>query len=92
MEEELDMYRQQVDLFKSDIEATNEAMRTLCHKWVMDQRRGGSFRQEASYGAENSNGASGEWNSPVSSAALIVDEQTPAPFEGSIRSNGTRDE
>lgn len=92
MEEELDMYRQQVDLFKSDIEAANEAMRTLCHKWVMDQRRGRSFPQEASDGAENINGASGEWNSPVPSAAPIVDGQTPAPFEGSIASNNIRDE
>ena len=88
MEEELDMYRQQVDFFKSDIEATNDAMRTLCHKWVMDQRRGGSFRQEASDGAGNSNGASGEWNSTLSSASPFVDEHTPAPFEGSIASNG----
>lgn len=39
MEAELNMYKQQVDLFKSDIEAANGAMRALRHRWVADQRR-----------------------------------------------------
>ncbi|CAN0427205.1 unnamed protein product, partial [Laminaria digitata] len=34
MEAELGMYKQQVDLFKSDIEAANEAMRTLRQRWI----------------------------------------------------------
>lgn len=39
MEAELGMYKQQVDLFKSDIEAANEAMRTLRQRWIAAQRR-----------------------------------------------------
>ncbi|CAM9466438.1 unnamed protein product, partial [Hapterophycus canaliculatus] len=38
MEAELGMYKQQVDLFKSDIEAANERMRDLRHRWVAEQR------------------------------------------------------
>ncbi|CAM9594906.1 unnamed protein product, partial [Pylaiella littoralis] len=39
MEAELGMYKQQVDLFKSDIEAANEAMRELRNRWVTMQMR-----------------------------------------------------
>lgn len=46
MEAELGMYKQQVDLFKSDIEAANEGMRNLRHRWVAEQRRGKSNRRE----------------------------------------------
>lgn len=39
MEAELDMYKQQVDLFKSDIETAGVAMRALRQRWVAEQRR-----------------------------------------------------
>lgn len=39
MEAELGMYKQQVDVFKSDIEAAGDAMRNLCQRWVAEQRR-----------------------------------------------------
>lgn len=39
MEAELGMYKQQVDLFKSDIEAANEAMRELRNRWIAKQMR-----------------------------------------------------
>ena len=52
MEAELGMYKQQVDLFKSDIEAANEAMRALRQRWIAGQRRsrqGGDVGAPASY-------------------------------------------
>ena len=51
MEAELGMYKQQVDLFKSDIEVANEAMRTLRQQWIAGQRRG---RQRGEVGAPDS--------------------------------------
>lgn len=39
MEAELGMYKQQVDLFKSEIESSAEAMTALRHRWVAGQRR-----------------------------------------------------
>ncbi|CAM9594247.1 unnamed protein product, partial [Discosporangium mesarthrocarpum] len=39
MEVELNMYKQQVDVFKSDIEAINTAMRDLRQLWLSKQRR-----------------------------------------------------
>lgn len=39
MRAELGMYKQQVGLFKSDIEAASEAMRTLRQRWIVGQRR-----------------------------------------------------
>ncbi|CAN0012327.1 unnamed protein product, partial [Sphacelaria rigidula] len=39
METELGMYKQQVDLFKCEIERSAETMRALHQKWIADQRR-----------------------------------------------------
>eukprot|EP00752_Nemacystus_decipiens_P010274 g9156.t1 len=68
MEAELSMYKQQVDLFKSDIEAANEAMRALRHRWVAQQRRSkNSYHREG--GADESASISvGAWDSPSPAA------------------------
>lgn len=74
MEAELGMYKQQVDLFKSDIEAANEAMRALRHRWVAQQRRNKNNQREG--GAdETTHTTASTWNSP-----------TPAPASGSAES------
>lgn len=49
MEVELDMYKQQVDLFKSDIQEANGAMRILRQRWVAEQRRARSRQSGSEY-------------------------------------------
>lgn len=63
MEAELGMYKQQVDLFKSDIEAANEAMRALRHRWVVDQRRANRQGGGDEDGIHNSTMSA--WGSPL---------------------------
>lgn len=71
MEAELGMYKQQVDLFKSDIEGANEAMRTLRHRWVAQQRRNKSSQRE-DRADEATHTTASAWESP-----------SPAPATGS---------
>lgn len=67
MEAELDMYKQQVDLFKSDITAANEAMRALRHRWVLRQRRGASPQREGA-DANRVSSTTSAWDSPAPTA------------------------
>lgn len=72
MEAELGMYKQQVDLFKSDIEAANEAMRALRHRWVAQQRRNkGNERGGGADETTNTTTASA-WESPSPAPATAV--------------------
>lgn len=71
MEAELGMYKQQVDLFKSDIEAANEAMRALRHRWVAQQRRNKSQRQGGS--EETIDVTASSWGSPSPAAAAAAE-------------------
>ncbi|CAM9861031.1 unnamed protein product [Ascophyllum nodosum] len=92
MEAELDMYKQQVDLFKSDIETTNNAMRALRYKWVADQRKGESHRREVSNRLDDSNhGTLGGGNSPATSAAPATVMQPLEQFEGDTMNNDIND-
>lgn len=76
------MYKQQVDLFMADIEAANEAMRALRHRWIDDQRR--SSRDRGWGGAvNNDNGINSNimstkngWDLP-SPSATIAASSTP---------------
>lgn len=71
MEAELGMYKQQVDLFKSDIEAANEAMRSLRHRWVAQQRR---IKNQREGGADETiNLTASAWESPSPSAPATID-------------------
>ena len=69
MEAELGMYKQQVDLFKSDIEAANEAMRALRHRWVAQQRRNKNSQRESRAGEEAIDVTGSTWDAPSPSPA-----------------------
>lgn len=76
MEAELGMYKQQVDLFKSDIEAANEAMRALRHRWVAQQRRNKSNQREG--GADETvDTAASAWDSPSPAPATVNADSIP---------------
>ncbi|CAN0489210.1 unnamed protein product [Ectocarpus sp. 12 AP-2014] len=78
MEAELGMYKQQVDLFKSDIEAANEAMRALRQRWVADQRRS-KMKQGGSGSDETINLTANMWDSssPVAATGSSADGMPP---------------
>lgn len=92
MEAELGMYKQQVDLFKSDIEAANEAMRALRHRWVAQQRRSKNNDQRIDIigRADESTGTSASpWGSP--SPAPVASSADSIPLllqEGRGNSSG----
>lgn len=79
MENELDMYKQQVDLFKSDIHAASGAMRSLRQQWVANQRRSGSGDRsnEGGGGSFNNNSTTTAWGSP----SYTVAATTPIALE-----------
>ncbi|CAM9448544.1 unnamed protein product [Ectocarpus sp. 6 AP-2014] len=76
MEAELGMYKQQVDLFKSDIEAANEAMRALRQRWVADQRRS-KMKQGGSGSDETINLTGNTWDSSSPVAAKASADSMP---------------
>ncbi|CAM9562834.1 unnamed protein product [Ectocarpus sp. 4 AP-2014] len=76
MEAELGMYKQQVDLFKSDIEAANEAMRALRQRWVADQRRS-KMKQGGSGSEETINLTANTWDSSSPVAATASADSMP---------------
>lgn len=69
MEAELGMYKQQVDVFKSGIESSAEAMRALRHRWVADQRH-----KSDQLGNQS---ASTAWGSTGMEAAAAAPSDTP---------------
>lgn len=85
MEAELDMYKQQVDLFKSDIEAANGAMRALRHRWVADQRRANRKGGGDVIGLHNSTATA--WGSPLPNTAADVASSLLPEGSGAIRAD-----
>lgn len=87
MEAELGMYKQQVDLFKSDIEAANEAMRALRQRWVANQRRS-KIKQAGSGSDETINLTANTWDSSSPVAATASAESMP-PLSQDEEGNGS---
>lgn len=95
MEAELSMYKQQVDLFKSDIEAANEGMRELRHRWVAEQRRskgnngregGGSDGADETVNISASSG--GRSPSPVGTVAASSAQSMPSMLQDRKETDG----
>lgn len=63
MDAELSMYKQQVDVFKSDIEAATEAMRSLRLRWITDQKQASSTARGVS--EQGQGGTGGERGSKI---------------------------